>query len=372
MRPTPQTLQHSPMRPPSRAIAISATLGAADPLEIRSGPAIPPIERIKLFSAADWEACVDEWTSSLAGYGLVERAGGAGDMGCDVVATVNPAIENGPWDNYQCKHYDHPLAPGDIWLELGKLSYFTFVGAYTMPQKYYFVAPRGVGTKLMRLLKKPADLKAGLIAQWAEKCAGNLISSHTVTLEGDLLKHVEALDFTRIGHLPPLKLIEGHMKTRYFAVRFGLGLPPRATAPVPPNDIEPDESRYVTQLLEAYGDNLRVAVAAPTNLPPRHVAHFKRARENFYCAEALRSFSRDTLPDGAFENLQNQIFDGVIDTAQNDHSCGLTRVNATVAQATSLALTSSALLGRVEIADRCGICHQLANEDRLIWVPKND
>jgi hypothetical protein len=129
MPPTRQTRMPYPLKPASRAITISATLASADPLEIRSGPAIPPIERIKLFSSADWEACVDEWTSSLATYGLVERAAGAGDMGCDVIATVDPAIENGPWDNFQCKHYDHPLTPGDIWLELGKLCYFTHIGA---------------------------------------------------------------------------------------------------------------------------------------------------------------------------------------------------------------------------------------------------
>jgi len=59
----------------------------------------------------------------------------------------------------------------------------------------------------------------------------------------------------------------------------------------------------------------------------------------------------------------------VIDTAEADHPCGLTRVNATTAHATNLNLTSSALLGRVDPNDRKGVVHQLANEDRLTWVP---
>ncbi|MER8473199.1 hypothetical protein NKH23_28080 [Mesorhizobium sp. M1328] len=357
------------MKPPTRAITVATTLGGADPLEIRSGPFIPPIERIKIFSAAEWEACVDEWASSLPGYGLVERAGGAGDMGCDIIATVDPTVDDSPWDNYQCKHYDHPLAPSDIWLELAKLAYFTHIGAYTVPRRYYFVAPRGVGTKLMRLLKKPHALKAGLIAAWPDKCAEQLTATGQVPLEGALLDHVNSLDFTRIGHLPPLRLIEGHMATRFFAVRFGLGLPARTTPPAPPDHIAPGESRYVAQLLEAYGDNLRTNVSAHTQLTAKHSAHFTRARESFYCAEALRSFSRDTLPEGAFENLQNQIYDGVIDVAEADHACGLTRVNETTKQATALSLTSSALLGRVEPIDRRGVCHQLANADRLTWVP---
>lgn len=47
------------------------------------------------------------------------------------------------------------------------------------------------------------------------------------------------------------------------------------------------------------------------------------------------------MPDGAFENLQGKTFDGVVDTAETDHACGLTRLNATTAHATALDLTSS-------------------------------
>jgi len=122
------------MKPTGQAITVSAVIAGADPLEIRSGPSIPPIERIKLFSADQWEAVVDEWASSVPAYGLVERAGGAGDKGCDVIAIVDPSDPDGEWDNFQCKHYDHPLAPGDIWVELGKLCYYTHIGEYSIPQ----------------------------------------------------------------------------------------------------------------------------------------------------------------------------------------------------------------------------------------------
>ncbi|UAJ12753.1 ABC-three component system protein [Glacieibacterium megasporae] len=356
------------MKPTGHVITVSTEIGGADPLEIRSGPLIPPIERIKLFSADQWEAVVDEWASSLPGYGLVERAGGAGDKGCDVIATVDPSGPNSDWDNYQCKHYDHPLAPGDIWIELGKLCYYTFIGNYSVPRAYRFVAPRGVGTKLLNMIKKPENLREGLIANWAAKCVAQITATKRVPLEGELLDHVKAFDFARIGHLPTPRLIEQHRKTPYFAVRFGLGLPARPASPVPPTTIAAGETRYVAQLLDAYGDNQGAAYASPASLTDLHKRHLQRARESFYCAEALRSFSRDTLPDGAFENLQGQILHGVIDTAEADHPCGLTRVNATTAHATNLNLTSSALLGRVDPNDRKGVVHQLANEDRLTWV----
>ena len=360
------------MKPPAKPITVSAEIGGADPLEIRSGPSIPPIERIKLFSPSQWEAVVDEWASSLPDYKLVERAGGAGDMGCDVIATVDPANSASDWNNYQCKHYDHPLAPSDIWVELGKLCYYTHISEYGVPRTYRFVAPQGIGTKLLNLLKRPDKLRQGLIDNWPSKCTTKITSTKSVPLEGALLAHVQSFDFSRVGHVPTLKLIEQHQKTPYFAVRFGLGLPPRSASPTPPPEIAAGETRYVSQLLEAYGDNQRAAYASPDALIPAHQRHPQRARESFYCAEALRSFSRDTLPDGAFKNLQDQILDGVIDTAEADHECGLTRVNATTAQATNLSLTSSALLGRVEPSDRKGVVHQLANDNRLIWVPSDE
>jgi len=359
------------VKPATRPITLGAVLGGADPLEIRSGPPIVPIERMKLFSASDWEGFVNEWASSLDAYEVVERASGPGDMGCDVIATLDPTLPDSPWDNYQCKHYDHPLAPSDIWIELAKLCYFTFTGAFSVPRRYVFVAPRGVGTKLMRLLKKPAELRGGLLAVWDEKCADALVERRRVGLDNDLRRHIEAIDFSLFGHVPPLELIEGHAKTRYFAVRFGLGLPPRQASPQPPTELSSAETRYVQQLMAAYADHLERPVVGPHELEPRLGRHFVRARESFYCAEALRNFSRDTLPEGAFEHLQKQIFDGVIDVCEAPQPCGLTRVNATTAQAAALSLTSSALLGRVDVADRHGICHQLANEDRLVWVPSD-
>ena len=188
-------------------------------------------------------------------------------------------------------------------------------------------------------------------------------------LEGALLKHVEAFDFTRIGHLPTPLLIEQHRATPYFAVRFGLGLPARPASPAPPATIAAGETRYIAQLLEAYGDNQGTTYASPASLTVLHSRHLQRARESFYCAEALHSFSRDTLPNGAFDNLQHQILSGVVDTAEANYVCGLTRVNATTAHATTLNLTSSALLGRMEPNDCKGVVHQLANGDRLTWVP---
>jgi hypothetical protein len=360
------------MKPGTRPITIHETIGGADPLEIVSGPPIVPTERMKLFSPSDWEGFVNEWASSLGAYGLVERTSGAGDLGCDVIGTVDTADPASPWDNFQCKHYTGALAPTDIWIELGKLCYYTSRKDYSVPRKYYFVAPRGVGGKLIRLLKKPADLKAGLLAAWDDKCASHITKTGVVALDGALLAHIDTIDFGMFGYIPPLQLVEQHLKTRFFAVRFGLGLPPRPSTPAPPTVPGAVETRYVEQLFAAYSDNLKRTVSQQAQLSGRIAGHFSRAREAFYCAEALRNFSRDTLPDGAFDHLQDQIYEGVVDVCDAPHTCGFTRVVATTVQAANLQITSSALLGRFETQDRHGICHQLANADRLTWVPSDD
>ena len=66
---------------------------------VASGQPVHPEDRIKLFSDNEWERFVQEWVDSLRDeYDLVERCGGAGDMGRDVIATIKDG--NGAWDNY--------------------------------------------------------------------------------------------------------------------------------------------------------------------------------------------------------------------------------------------------------------------------------
>lgn len=338
-----------------------------------SGPAILPIDRIRLYSHSEWEGFVREWAHFVkSDYARVDRCGGAGDMGRDVVAIPD---ESDPtiWDNYQCKHYDHPLRPSDVWLELGKLVYYTHRGEFTYPRRYRFVAPQGVGTKLSKLLDTPDELKRQLIEQWDGQCRSRITSTGSISLDRDLRTHLDGLDFSVIGYVPPLTLIEQHRRTPWHVARFGGALPPRPADQMPPAEPADHEAVYLSKLFAAYTDSKGAAIESfddirdDTNL----AGHYTDTRQEFYCAESLRSFSRDTLPEGTtFEQLQNEVHAGVRDTIRAAHSDGYQRILAVVGAAKSLQLTSHPLVPRLRVQDKGGIVHQLANDrDDVQWVP---
>jgi hypothetical protein len=95
--------------------------------------------------------------------------------------------------------------------------------------------------------------------------------------------------------------------------------------------------------------------------------HYHRQREYFYHAESLRNFARDTVPSGTFESLQDEVHAGVVDISEAVHLDGLACLNAVTQAAQELQLTENGLISVVKIQDRRGICHQLANVDRLRW-----
>lgn len=356
--PPPVPIQ-PPQAPPGLALDVVAT-----------GQPIHPEDRLRLYSYREWERFVQEWVDSLRDeYALVERCGGAGDMGRDVIATVNG--DNGAWDNYQCKHYGDSLKPSDIWVELGKLAYYTKRGDYSYPRRYYFIAPRGAGTKLSNLLRKPEELRSELLKQWDAHCRDRITKTERVECDAAMRGHIERLDFTIFQATPVLRILEAHAKTRWYAARFGGGLPQRPEPFTPPHLPADNEAVFVGELRRAYADHLKHELRdVDAGLAHREDLreHFKDARVEFYSAEGLRTFSRDTLPPGEFEKLQDEVHSGIKDDLRSEHSDGYRRVVAVVKTARTLPLTSHPLSSRIHNRDRGGICHQLANDGKVRWV----
>lgn len=340
-----------------------------------SGIPIPKTKRIELFSPEEWEEFTEEWGYSLLGkYHKVKRFGGAGDQGLDVVGFITDSTFAGGWDNYQCKYYDHPLYPSDIWVEIGKIIYYSFSGEYTIPNKYYFVAPKQVGTTLGKLLSKPDELKQKAKKNWEKHIQNNISSAFAIKLEGKLLSYFNGFDFSIFDSISLSELIVGHANTPFHTVRFGGGLKIRPEPVIPPGHTASTDSRYVQQILSAYGDRAGETVKDLSWLDgkPKYKQDFNRQRERFYHAESLRNFSRDNVPPGTYEKLQEDVYHGVVDVCQSTHSDGFERMRATITQAAQLSIESCPLHSVTRIADKQGICHQLADSDRLKWVDEDE
>ena len=174
---------------------LNAASGADKPTQIGSGMSFPVARLIELLEPAQWEEFTEEWATALKSYKEVERWSGPGDMGRDIVAFTTGMKYDGPWDNYQCKRYALKLKPSDVWVEVGKIVYYTFKGEFPPPTNYYFAASKGVGLKLNTLLAEPAKLRAGLIANWAGYCKTAISNTVEIPLEGALLDYLNKFDF---------------------------------------------------------------------------------------------------------------------------------------------------------------------------------
>lgn len=359
------TASTAPIRAPSCQLVANASQASV-------GAPVPPLQRLRILDEDQWEEFVLEWVDSLRQvYTDVHRCGGKGDLGRDVIgfkAGVNPLS---PWDNYQCKHYAQPLAVADVVAELGKLLYHASKGEFSLPDKYFFVAPQGPSTALLKVLQK-GTLKQELLTRWNKECLSTIAKGQNIEV-ATVQNMIDKFDFSRVSVLPPLRIIEGHQKTKYYVIRFGGGLPGRTVPiPKPPAMVQDYEHVYIKKLLDAYEDEKKTPFPTLTALKadaPGLAKHLDRSREQFFSAESLRTFSRDNVPPGTFESLQTEVFDGVQEVYDDEmHTSGYQRALKTVQKARDIAITGNVLIGVMYTNDRAGICHQLANDGKITWV----
>lgn len=337
-----------------------------------SGMHIPAIKKITLFSPNEWEEFVEEWlTTKNQYYTSIDRLGGAGDQGRDVIGFITEAKGSSyEWDNFQCKHYDHALCPSDVWDEFGKLCYYTFIGDFPIPNRYFFVCPHNVGAALSNLLRNPENLKAGLIKNWDKYCSQKITKKLEINLDGKLLDYINTFDFSIFDKITPLSLVQEHQNTPFYIPRFGGDLPPRPTFENAPDIILSHELPYINELIKAYGSDAGRKIDSVDDLRDgeRYQKHFLRSREYFHQAEQLKNFSRDKLPPETFEVLKGEVFSGTIDIVEDDHETGFICVKEVEKEARKLNVASNPLDKCSDGNDRVGICHQLANDGRLTWV----
>lgn len=341
---------------------------------IKFGKRILPLKRIQIFSPDEWEEFIEEWVDcKKSEYYDCDRFGGAGDKGRDVVAYKTDKTQpNYNWDCYQCKHYDRPLMPSQVHVEIGKILYYTYQGDYPVPDKYYFVSPKGSGTKLSKLLNEAASLKKEIIDNWDKNCQNQITNSCSIVLEGAFRNYVNNFDYSIFDKLNIKNVIEEHKTHPNHLARFGGGLPAReklesSSIPV---DVQPNESVYIQQLYNAYNSHSGNIYKDKKDFESeaQYHNHFNRARISFHHAEQLRNFSRDNIAVGTFEDYQDEILSGVIDITEDMTLDGFTKVKKVETEARKLSIESNPLKDVTIVQDKSGVCHQLANENKLKWT----
>jgi len=125
-----------------------------------SGPPVSPQLRVLAYESGEWEVFIREWaTAAKKFYVQIKRLGGSNDHGVDVAAFKTKHGFEGAWDCFQGKHYAKELVPSDAYPEMLKVLLGVLSKQYILPDQYAFLAPKGCGTTLDRLLSKPTDLR---------------------------------------------------------------------------------------------------------------------------------------------------------------------------------------------------------------------
>ena len=339
--------------------------------QINYGSRILPVKRVEFFSPNEWEEFIEEWLDlKKTKYVQIERLGGAGDKGRDVVAYINKTQDSYSWDCFQCKHYDQALTPTQVYKEFGKILYYTYKKDYPIPQNYYFISPKGCGTSLSKLLLCSDKLKEAVLENWDLYCKNKITDTEVVELKDDFLNYCLNFNYNIFKKIAVKDIVEEHKRHPNHLVRFGGGLPAREKldeTQIPSSPL-PYENRYIKQLLLAYNSEQNTFQSVTDLKDSSYVGHFKRARLSFHCAEQLRNFSRDNLPVGTFEDFQQEIYDGVIDLVEEKKTNGFAKVKEVETQARNLCIASNPLKDVSIVNDKSGVCHQLVNESKITWI----
>jgi hypothetical protein len=334
--------------------------------ELMSGINLVPERKLQALDDEDLERVVEWWVHERTAdrYAHVVGHGGTGDKGRDV-AGYTVAVGRDPWDNYQCKQYGSRLGPAEVAAEAAKLVFYVNRGDYSCPRKYYFAAPKGISSQATDLISNHDQLRTRLSDRW-DKDYGNLCSS--ADIDGALAE----FEFPEFVPVDPSTIIADLRRSSSYPYFFGGGFTkPRPTNKTPPDAIGPEELRYVNELIAAYAEHHgnRLASVESALTHAEYGPDLKGSRQDFYCAESLREFSRDVFPDvDVFAELQQLVHQGIRFTLARGFPNGFDRSLAVREHSTTIELGDHPLAGEVDPADRSGICHQLVNEGAFRWV----
>lgn len=315
------------------------------------------------------EEFVRQWALKKTEYAEVERFTGTGDMGRDVVGFLSAQRHEGAWHNYQCKQYGRTLPTETGIAELGKVLYYSHLGEFTAPEKFFFVAPRGINRNLKSLIFKPATFKTTMVDQWDKYCAGSIIENVHIPLKADLRAFIQSWDFSRVVPISVDIMLTDTAAMPVLYKWFGAdpGPAPSGSAPA---DVLPVEMPYIQGLLDAYGEREGMVFGDHSTAVAHelHGPHLRMQRERYFDADAFLRFYRDNTTVKDTEDLRKEILHGIYETHTAKHDDMLSRVNAVMSQA-GVTQPAGPLAKYARTPVKQGICHHFINEGQMTWKP---
>lgn len=332
--------------------------------------AIDYASRILAMDAAELETFVNMWLDKKkATYEETECFSGSGDLGRDVVGYCTSQKLDGEWHNYQCKQFKNtPLRVPGMLAELAKIVVHSARAEYSLPERFYFVAPRGLGRDAKKLIASPSALKARLIADWDKSCALAVEENVSIPLDAAIQAKISAFKFENVFAYDVQKLLlDPHIMP---ALVRCFGVDPGAPPPgaVPANfDWTSSEAAFALQLVSIYGDeDSAVTDRSTAQGHPMFGRHLYDQFVRYFEADAFKRHFRDNTPETYVTAFEQDIYHGVAFTYGKATPNTLERVDLVTEKAASLPM-SGLLGGYAGIRAKQGICHHLVNGDDLQW-----
>lgn len=314
------------------------------------------------------ETFVLRWVAVMTNpkYESWQRFGETGDLGRDVVGFLSKDHHEGPWHNYQCKQLSRRNLPvGTALLDLGKILHYSHQKKFILPDQFTFVAPRGLARTLEDLIFNPSKLKNAIIANWDDYCATKIEKGQTIPMDASLRAHIDTFDFSRVDRRSLHDILIDPAAMPALAALFGTdpGSPPPSTVP---STVAAHEIRYADALLGAYGERDGCTYTDHDKIIAHttHGQHFFEQRERFYAADAFARFYRDNTLVEETDALEDEIYHGIIEKYREAHADSLTRVNAVMAHAATVA-PGGPLARHARVQVKQGLCHHFINNQRI-------
>ena len=129
---------------------------------------------------------------------------------------------------------------------------------------------------------------------------------------------------------------------------------------------------YIHALYEVYGEKEHKSVSS-IEMCPKYKNHFSRQQKAYFDAEAVQRSSRDSYKsEEPFDELKDEMYDGIIEAYDSDYCCGYDRLQGVLNQASQVQFDVSVLCHETEWISQSvkkGICHHLVNDDKIkSWV----